>query len=42
MIIREAQYKTCKTCGAKTNTSQEVYGCDICNAVIDATPRLEE
>ncbi len=35
MIIREAQYKTCKTCGAKTNTSQEVYGCDICNAVID-------
>lgn len=40
MIIREAEYKDCPTCGARRSSRAPVYGCDRCGKVIDVEKRV--
>ena len=35
MKIKEATYKTCKSCGTKHHLTDESYGCDECRKPID-------
>lgn len=35
MIVKNATYKTCKSCGTKHRLTDETYGCDECRKPID-------